>query len=106
MVFLTVLVGAWEGRISDTSRDPLLGTSALPLGVKSVSPPAVELAVVQIPRAPLRLYTFLMGPLVNLGFSVWASLLQPGLGKDVSRWRWSRSCHGGTTAGPHQLAPA
>jgi hypothetical protein len=30
MVFLTVLAGAWEGRISDTSHDPLLGTSALP----------------------------------------------------------------------------
>jgi hypothetical protein len=37
----------------------------------------------------------LAGPPTSMGFDTWASSPQRGLGREISRWRWSRSCRGG-----------
>jgi hypothetical protein len=66
--------------------------SPCPLGVTTVSPPATGLTVVRILHAPLNLRAHLMGPSVNLWFSMWASLPHRGLGTEVSQWGWSHSC--------------
>jgi hypothetical protein len=100
VVFLTVLTSAWKGSINGTTHMPLLGASYLAPWVMAVSPLPSGLVVVWVPRAPLKLCANLVGPSTSLGFNAWTSLLQRGLGREISLSWWSHSCRGGLHGRP------
>jgi hypothetical protein len=74
--------------------------SPWPLGVTTVFPPDTRLDMARVPCTLLRLRAHLTGPPARRGLDMWASPPQQGLGGEVSRWRWSRPCHGCHLAKP------